>query len=335
MSSTADICSFNYTKSTSCAPCFYGPYCQFSTVYYGFTTLQMFLCSIESIPLSGILLVLFLGTLWNTLGIGTFCQSRTREMGTGVYRLWISIVGQLGLMVVVLHLLLEKHHKPALGCFLLEYLRKALHGLYDSLTACTAVERTVVILQGISFNKASSRRVAKLLVPVLILYHFLNILDEPFHRRLIFSSSQSWCRLDFPNDVLRQYHSAINILHFLVPYLINLCLPVVWLVTLVKQKSTLNQTASIWTNLKKVLGSYKYTLISCFTLVLLNTPRFLTMFTFTCIESQWQNTAYLLAYLISLVPMVITVFIFVLPSPTSRPVLFSIVQRIFKYRHGL
>lgn len=335
MSEKAGICSFNTTEPTSCPSCFYGPDCQFSTVYHGFTSLQTYFCSIESFPLSVILIALFLGTLWNSCAIGTFRQERTQVMGTGIYRLWISIVGQLCLMVVALHLLLERHHSAVIGCYALEYLRKVLHGLYDSLTACTAVERTVVILHGISFNKIGSQRVAKILVPVLILYHFLSIVEEPFYRRSILSSARSWCELSFPNDFLRNYHRTTNIFHFLIPYLINLSQPVVWLVTLVKHKSTLSQTVSTWTNLKKVLFSYKYTLISCSSLVLLNTPRFLTMFTLTCIQYQWQNTVYLLAYFISLVPMIVTLFIFVLPSPTYRPELFSLIQRVFKRRNEL
>ncbi len=215
----------------------------------------------------------------------------------------------------------------------MEYLRKVLHALYDSLTACTILERTMVIYQGISFNKVSSRRVAKLLIPILILYHFVSIFHEPFYRKIIYSLNRSWCILKFTNHALLNYVSATNLFHFILPYLINLILPVVWILTLTKNKSTLHKSTSIWINLKKVLSTYKHTIITNYILVLLNTPRFIFTFYLTCIKLQWQNTAYSIAYFLSLIPLMTNLLIFVLPSPKYRPEFLDFIQRVAKYKY--
>jgi hypothetical protein len=265
----------------------------------------------------------------NFLAIGTFCQPKTREIGNGIYRLWISIIGQIGLIVLVSHILLEKTNHEIINCYILEYLGKVLHALYDSLTACTSLERTVVIYQGISFNKLDSRRMAKLIIPILIIYHFISILYQPFYHQIIFSFNRYWCIFQISNSLLRNYQSTINILHFILPYLINLILPIIWILTLTKSKLALHKNTSIWNNLKKVLSDYKHTIIANYILVLFNTPRFISIFYLTCIQYSWQN----IAYLLSLIPFLINLFIFVLPSPKYRPELFNFIQSIVKYRY--
>ncbi|CAF1256734.1 unnamed protein product [Rotaria sordida] len=325
------FCSLNYTTSSNCSSCFYGPLCQFSTAYYGITSLQTLLCSFEYIPISIIISISLFGSICNLFTIGTFCQSKTREMGSGIYRLWISIIGQCGLTIVVIHILMENNNNGIIGCFILEYFRKAFHALYDSLTACTTLERTMVIYQGISFNKIHSRRLAKLIIPILILYHFISILYEPFYRQVIYSLNRYWCILKFPSHLIVTYQRITN-LYFILPYFINLILPMIWILALTKSKLTLNKNLSIWMNLKNVIFTYKHTIISCYILVLLNTPRFIFTFYLTCIKLQWQNTAYITAYFLSLVPLMFNLFIFVLPSPKYRPEFFSLIQRVIKYR---
>ena len=321
----------NETAFVDCPPCSYGPYCQFHTDHYGIPALQSFQRSIESFPTSLVLLAFLLGTLWNALAIGTFCQSPAREMGTGIYRLWISITGQIALTIVITHLLLEKNHIEAFGCYALEYLRKVLHALFDSLTACTMLERTMVIFQSISFNKQGSRRVAKRVVPILVVYHFASGLPESFYRRMTYSSNQYWCTLVITHPLLRSYQSAANLVHLMVPFTINLCLPCTWIIALTVHKSTLNRNTSIWTNLKNVLCNYHLMMISCYTLVLLNLPRVVFTLRVTCIQSRWQYVGYFL----SLVPMAAVLFIFVLPSPKYRSILMGLIGRLANSRHRM
>ncbi|CAF2838064.1 unnamed protein product, partial [Rotaria sp. Silwood2] len=67
-------------------------------------------------------------------------------MGNGIYRLWILIVGQIGTMTLAIRLLLIFVTKSSqiVSCFGLDYLISVSTALYYSLTACVAIERTVV-----------------------------------------------------------------------------------------------------------------------------------------------------------------------------------------------
>jgi hypothetical protein len=328
------LCLLNFTTTSYCPSCSYGPFCQFTTAYYGITSFQTLLCSIEYIPISIIISILFFGSLLNLLAIGTYCQPKAWEMVGVIYRLWITIIGQIGLIIVVSHILLEKTNHEKIGCYILEYLRKVLHALYDSLTACTTLERTMLIYQGISFNKIDSRRMARLIICLLILYHFLIILHEPFYRQLMYSFNRHWCILKFPaHSFIFRYESVINIFHFILPYFINLILPIGWIWILTKKKSILHKNNSTWINFKKVLFTNKHTVITCYILVLFNTPRFIFTFYLTCIKQQWQNTAYIIAYFLSLIPLMTNLFIFILPSPKYRPQFFGFIQSVLKYRH--
>ena len=295
------------------------------------SSLNIFSCSLRSFPISPIIFIFLLGTICNILMIATFCKKPTREMGTGIYRLWIAITGQLGLTVIVIHLTIDKHFDCRLLCFLFDYLGRAFHNFYDSLTACTALERTFLILQGLAFKKSSSRWVAKWIVAGLLVYHFLSIIHEPIygHRHIYLNHSDCYPHL------IGNYSKSISLLQFLLPYLLNLLLPILWIFKLTESKKKLNSNQSLLANLKKVLTSYKFTLISCYTLVLLNSPRFWSICMSFVNSNQQESIFILIAYWISLIPMVFSIFLFVLPSPKYRPELFGLIQNLLRYRNRM
>jgi hypothetical protein len=118
MSENDAFCFLNSTITAHCSSCSYGPLCQFTTAYYGITSFQSLLCSFESISVSIIVSILLLGSLLNLLSIGTFFQPKARENGSGIYRLWTSIVGQIGLIIVVSYILLEKTNNELISCYI-------------------------------------------------------------------------------------------------------------------------------------------------------------------------------------------------------------------------
>lgn len=326
-----NVCFRNIPIISNCSSCSYGPLCQFSTAYYSITSFQSIVCSIERIPVALVISIFLLASLMNLLAIGTMRRPKPLERGSGIYRLWISIIGQIGLTILVIHLLLEKLNYQWISCYILEYLRKAIHALYDSLTACLVLDRTMIIYQGIAFDKLASCRKAKLVITISIVYHLLSIIYEPFYRHIAYSIDRNWCILKFSHHSFSYYYRILNLVHFILPYGINLIFPFFWIFMLTKHKSTLNANHSTWKNLKKVLSSYRYNIIATYILVLLNTPRLISMFYLTCIEQPWQNTIYIIAYFFSFIPLLINLFIFVLISPTYRPEFFEFLQYMIRY----
>ncbi|CAF4495705.1 unnamed protein product, partial [Rotaria sp. Silwood2] len=125
-------------------------------------------------------------------------------MGNGIYRLWISIIGQIGIMAITIRLLLIIVTKSSqwLTCFGFDYLISISISLYYSLTACIAIERTLVAYRHLLFNKMQSRNVAKIIILILIVYHSLIPIPEFFQRHLLYDhhfSDHHWCSINYNN----------------------------------------------------------------------------------------------------------------------------------------
>jgi hypothetical protein len=196
-----------------------------------------------------------------------------------------------------------------------------LFAIYYPLTACVIIERTVCAYKNLSFDKQQSRHVAKIVIPSLILYHFLVTLHKPFHRQLLsdtHSSNRSWCFLHHRIWFFNTYERATNIVRLVLPFFLNLLAPLIMLSIRTRHKATLNKNATTWSNFKSVLCTYKNNIISPCLLVLLITPRLILTFHVTCITQQWQNTTYLVAYFLLLVPLMTSFFIFLLPCYTIQ-----------------
>lgn len=264
-------------------------------------------CSTEILDLTWISPLVLIATVSNTLAVATFCHRVTREMGTGIYRLWISIVSQLALTMIFVDLIFKTTTNCRSICDLFAELGRTFHQIYDSLTACTSIERTMLICQGLSFNKSQSRSIAKFCVIFLFLCHFSTSSYGYFHHAL----------------------TSVNFLQFVLPYCINISMPFVWIVCLVRSKQKLNQNQTIYSNVKKVILSYKFTLMSYSALVVLNTPKFISLF-FKCTEESYFHC---IAYWLSISPMCVTLILFVLPSPKYRPELRNVIGSFFRFYH--
>jgi len=313
------LCLQNSSRQSQCLSCSNEQFCQ-SIDKYSF---QSLLCSLGYIPMVIIVCIFACSCFLNVLCIGTFLQRNSREMGSGFYRLTISIIGQMNLTIIFCYFIFQRtNHGRLITCYLFESLEKCLHNLYDSLTACLTIERTFVIYQGLTFNKVVSQHKAKLIIPILISFQFLSVFYELFYREL----NQSFCVLKSSNLVLRHYQIITNVFYFLIPYFINLILPFVWIITLTKNKILLHQTNRFYENFRNVIFNYQHTFIPNLILVTLNTPRFVSLFSYSCI----QLKSYSIAYFISLIPLTSNLFIFVLPSPKYRPELVNFLH--FRYR---
>ncbi len=331
------IIQYNWNSTSLCSPCFYGSICQFTTSYYSISTEALPDTFIQSKrTIASVLFILLISTICNVLSIAVFCQAKPRQMGNGIYRLWITIIGQLGTMVLSARLLriFGRQGSGIIDCFGLEYLISVLPAIYYSLTACVAIERVAVAYQHLSFNLDRSRHVARIVVPSLILYHFLVVLYEPFHRRLLVdtqSSDRLWCSLDLHTWFLNTYERTTNIVHLVLPFAFNLLSPLIMLIILTRHKRTVNENSTTWLNFINVLRTHKNNLITPSLLVLLISPRVILTFLLTCITQPWQNTAYIVAYLLSLMPLMTSLFIFVLPSSERREELYGIFRCAIRY----
>jgi hypothetical protein len=321
----SSLSSSNPLFACACQSCFYGDLCQFTTTQYS--------VSLDALEFHWAILTLvsvfvLIGTSVNSLCIATFIRPQVRQIGCGLYLMTSSIVGQFGLLVFFAKLihLYGKYMNNQILCIGLEFALTVSLSMFDWLTACIAVERTVSVIKGAVFNRQTSVRAAKYVILALFLFNIITSIHEPLYRRLIndpHHAGQLWCVLDFNtnNAWLSVYEKASNIAHIIGPFLINLFSVLVLLVRLTQRRNltigikTKERDKAYITLFFKHIRRYKHCLISPILLLIFGLPRLVFTFAFVCIEFSWQKQIYMASYLISVLPMGMVFFIFLLPSP--------------------
>jgi hypothetical protein len=167
-----------------CQDCFYGSRCQFSTKGYGLSLDAILSYHIRAnitfsqqpkilkTSASLVIIIFALGIISSSLSIITFSREKPRQVGCGIYLLVSSIICLLIMLIFVLKCLLlvliqsEIILQPwivKINCVLMDFLLRILLNKMDWLNACVAIERVIVVLMGVRFNKAQSRKVSYLI----------------------------------------------------------------------------------------------------------------------------------------------------------------------------
>jgi hypothetical protein len=230
-----------------CSGCTYGSLCQLTTSQY-MLSLDVILGQDirQSIPLikqsflikivlTVIVLMLSFGAISNILSLMTFKQPKVQEYGCGIYLFCLCLVGQTGLSILAgrfFYLLgtqlynVDNRLATHWSCISLEYFLNVCSMLFDWLLVCVAVERTVTIYKGTSFNKSDSVWWSKCIVIFLTFIIICSSWHELFIHELIddprATSRHTWCVITFPWIWLKYYRLIINLINLIFPGLINL-----------------------------------------------------------------------------------------------------------------
>ena len=321
-----------------CGECTSGSLCQLKTSQYALSLDAMLGQDIlENVPVVGqpvliklvfaVVIIMFLtGLVSNFLSLMTFKQPRVQEVGCGIYLFYLALVGQLGLLMLTgqfFYLLgtavykVNNRSAARWSCVTLEYFLGACQMLFDWLTACVAIERSVNMIKGIYFRKPDSVWWAKRVVFLLTTVVLVSTGYEPFIRQVIddprATTQHTWCVVTFSQPWLKVYRLSINLINLFIPCLINLITMILLLHKSTRMKEALARQHSkihYFTILKKQLPLYGSPVV----LVILSLMRLVFSFTLICIIHQWQKYVYLTAYLISFAPLMGTFPIFVLPA---------------------
>jgi hypothetical protein len=305
----------------------------------------------EGVPLQGqpmlikillivLVLMLSIGFVLNIWSLMTFKQPKVQEFGCGVYLFCLPIIGQFGLTILAgrfIYLLgtqiydVKNRSTAYRSCVSLEYFLSVCPALFDWLTACVAVERSVNIIKGVSFRKTDSVWWAKRVIVLLTIIVLASGWHEPFIRQLIddprSTTLHTWCVVAFSWPWLEYYRLTVNLINLFVPGSIVLVATIFLLHKSTRMKQRLTSDLSIkgyWKIFKKQLPLYG----SPFGLIILSLVRLVFSFTLVCITHQWQKYVYLTAYTISFVPLMATFPIFVLPAKIYRTEFKSFVKRL-------
>ncbi|CAF4308993.1 unnamed protein product, partial [Rotaria sordida] len=161
-----------------CSNCYYGDRCQYyaegfslsldAILNFEIKRYISFINQPSMVTICAILtmIMFILGFLNGSLSIITFYDKKLREVGCGIYLLGTSIISLLAMSVFALNFwllfiaqsnLVINRSFLLVRCITIEPLLKILFSITNWLNACVAAERSLIIHQGINFNKEKSK----------------------------------------------------------------------------------------------------------------------------------------------------------------------------------
>ncbi|CAF2695456.1 unnamed protein product [Rotaria sp. Silwood2] len=343
-----------------CSDCFYGSKCQFTTrgfvlsldyiLGYHIKPNISFTHQSSFIKVSvAITMIIFLfGIINGILSILTFRMKKTRDVGTGFYLLvssWISICLVIVLLfkfwqLVLLQMrILTNRSFFTINCILLDGIIRILLATTDWLYGLISMERVIAAIQGVKFNKTKSKKMFRWITLSIVILIILTHIHDPLHRHLIddidVNEQRIWCLVGYSNSISTLI-SFITLVHFLIPFSINLICTIFMIYSIARSRFTIQPKLSFAEHFKLQLKQHKHRLIASFILVLLALPRLIISFINGCMKLPRNSWLYLFAYLISFFPSIITFIIYVLPSKLYKNEFnTSIQQAIRRFRHTL
>ena len=333
-----------------CPECFYGSKCQFTTkssilsldTILGYSIRPHAPLSRQFIPIKVSLIItismLCIGCINGLVSIMTFRIKSLQESGCGCYLLALSIVSLLLMIFFTLKFLFLLLSQMAIltnrtfldiNCVSMDFLLRSFLAISDWLNASIAIERAIMTVQGISFNKKKSRHVARLVLILVVLIVFASHVHDPIHRRIIEDEEDErlWCIVQYRSFHLEIFNSVMNVLHFVLPFSINLISALTIIVTAARQRASVQKQLSYREHLHEQWSHHNHLIISPIILVLLAVPRLIISFLSGCMKSTRDPWLFLAGYFISYVPPLLTFVIYVLPSTTYKKHFYTLLRQ--------
>jgi hypothetical protein len=130
------------------------------------------------------------------------------------------------------------------------------------------------------------------------------------------------------STIVHWYNAAMVIVHFFVPFTINLISATLIIFAVARQRSTIRKQQSFHQHLREQLNEHKHLIISPCILIILALPRLVISFTTGCMKSPRNPWIFLVGYFVSFVPQTLTFIVFVLPSSTYKRAFQESLKRI-------
>jgi uncharacterized membrane protein len=185
-----------------------------------------------------------------------------------------------------------------------------------------AIERTVTSMKGINFNQGKSKQMAKYVIIFLVLFITITNVYDPFYRRIIDDGDDGdqkrvWCFVTYTSG-FHVLHSIVNILHFFVPFIINIVSAGLIILSTTRRHRVLHKNEAYRTALLEQMQRHRHILIAPIVLIILAIPRLIISFVSGCMKSTDDAWLFLVGYFISFIPSMLTFVVFVLPSKSYR-----------------
>jgi hypothetical protein len=320
----------------ACPDCYYGLICQFSTkglsltldARLGYRILPHMKFNQQPFVVKTamtITIIMFcFGILSSLFSFLTFRTKKTREVGCGLYLYASSITSMITLTVFLIKffflLAFQMETLNAdiifhIQCRIVDFLLRFLLSNGDWLNTCVAIERTLNVSQGVTFNKIKSKRIAKRMIYIVLFGTF----GTHIHDQLVNNEEEqrTLCVTRY-SSLLQIFDNTITVFHISLPFLINFFSTVFLIISATRIRSNAKKNQTFRRLLHEHFQRHKHILISSIILVLLASPRIIISLTSGCMKSGRDAWFYLIAYFISFIPSTLLFIIFILPSEMYR-----------------
>ena len=340
----------------ACPECYYGTRCQFTTDLFGHSLDAILGYHVSpkvgftdqsvtihvNVAVTSIMFVI--GISDGLLALVTF-QKDIQTIGCRIYLLTMSVISVLSMIFLLikfwLFLLIQMVVITELRiifiyCVSIDVLIRILLSTYNWLSGCVAIERIIMVWHGANFNKTKSKRIAGWVVVILIICIILSCVQESFYHEIIEEpdESRTWCVVSYSVHWLRMVNSTLNIIHFLIPFIINL-LSAVFIVALTAgRRATARNDLTYKEHLKSQFRQHKHLFLSPAIFILMNLPNLLLNLLTTCMKSTRDPWPNILSYFASFIPAMLTFVVFVLPSKTYRKQFCRSIKQFFQCEHS-
>ncbi|UJR34831.1 hypothetical protein I4U23_027612 [Adineta vaga] len=224
-----------------CDSCYYGTRCQFTTNEFALS-LDAILAyhiipavslihqtPIVKISFSLTFLVMIIGLSNGILSLITFKNKSLREVGCEIYLFGSSITTIFTMIFFGLKYftyLSTRISIPSnqlfikIQCYSLDFLLRICLNMDQWLNAYVALERAITVCQETRFNKKTSKKFAKKVLIILVIFIISTSIHDPFHRNLFEERENDnddkkriWCVLKYSSH-LQIYNRIVNTFHF-------------------------------------------------------------------------------------------------------------------------
>ena len=328
------------TKICLCPSCFFGNRCQFYAKGLGSTLDEILgyefkrntVLSKQPITVqvaAAITLILFsIGLVNSILSIITFTRPKSQEIGAGRYLLASSVTSLFTSIALIFKFwfLFHSHQDSSNrnnilkgNCFGIEAILKVLVYLDAWLNACAAIERTITVVLGVSFNKQLSKRIAPWIISILILI-IIGLYIPQFIHLHIFNDEmeeRSWCVVRYVKW-LANYSSILMFIHYFVPLAINMIsIPCIMIIHAQKRSQSRSDRKFCF-HLQMKIRKNKHLIISSTLIICLTLPHLIISIILDCQKSSNLFWFYLIGYYMAFCPAAFVFVIFVLPTGIYR-----------------
>jgi hypothetical protein len=326
-----------------CPKCFYGAQCQFSSNGLGLSLDGILGYHIQphvkligqpvivQISIALTIIMSIAGLTDGILSMITFNSQDLKKVGCGLYllgssitTLFLTIIFALKFTILLIAQInyISNRSFLKIQCISIDFLLRVGLNMDQWLNACVAIERTVTSMKGINFNQGKSKQMAKYVIIFLVLFITITNVYDPFYRRIIDDGDDGdqkrvWCFVTYTSG-FHVLHSIVNILHFFVPFIINIVSAGLIILSTTRRHRVLHKNEAYRTALLEQMQRHRHILIAPIVLIILAIPRLIISFVSGCMKSTDDAWLFLVGYFISFIPSMLTFVVFVLPSTSYR-----------------